>query len=180
MTRNVWVQTGIGIIAIVLIAVAVRHSAGTATENSAPKTYATLPTNILLYGLDNEVVHVADFKHKKIRIINSWATWCTFCIKELPHFIELQNQYPNDIAVIAINRQESADTQRSFFVQKNIHERALTFLSDPTDVFYTHILGGFSMPETILVTQDDQILFHKRGPMTAEEMRERVEALLAG
>ena len=29
----------------------------------------------------------------KIRVINFWATWCPPCLKEIPEFIALQEQY---------------------------------------------------------------------------------------
>ena len=46
----------------------------------------------------------------KILIINFWATWCPPCLKEIPEFIALQEQY-SDIGLqfigIAIDDQDS-------------------------------------------------------------------------
>ena len=33
----------------------------------------------------------------KIHVVNFWATWCGPCIKELPYFQELDDQYGNSI-----------------------------------------------------------------------------------
>jgi len=52
----------------------------------------------------------------------------------------------------------------------------LIFLLDPKDTFYKSI-GGFAMPETLFVNSDGTINFHKRGPMRAEEIRQRVSEL---
>lgn len=40
------------------------------------------------------------------------------------------------------------------------------------------MIGGFLMPETIFVDSGGHIVFHKRGPMTLEEMRETVKKYL--
>ena len=39
----------------------------------------------------------------KIVVLNLWATWCTPCVQELPHFDRLQREHPEDLAVLAIH-----------------------------------------------------------------------------
>ena len=46
------------------------------------------------------------------------------------------------------------------------------------DSFYKSI-GGFSMPETIFVSSNGDLLRHKRGPMKFEEMKEIINEILA-
>ena len=53
---------------------------------------------------DNPVT-LTDFPGK-IAVVNSWATWCPFCVNELPDFVTLQREFENDIVVIAVNRGE--------------------------------------------------------------------------
>ncbi len=141
-------------------------------------SFERLPTEIAYKNLDGALVRLADTSDKKIRIINTWATWCLFCIEELPHFIELQKTATDTVTVIAINRGESVEKQREYFAKAHINENDIVFLADTADTFYTNVLGGFSMPETIFVDEDNRILLHRRGPMTSEEMRERVESIL--
>ncbi|MCI0597831.1 TlpA family protein disulfide reductase [Candidatus Parcubacteria bacterium] len=104
-------------------------------------------------------------------VINSWAAWCPFCRQELADFAALQKEF-SDIVVIAIDRAEPLETAQGYTDTLGISED-LVLLLDPDDDFYKNI-GGFSMPETIFVTGDGTIAFHKRGFLSLDEMRTAV------
>ena len=112
----------------------------------------------------------------KMLVVNSWAVWCPFCVKELSDFAALQKAFPDEIAVIAIDRAESLEKVQGFTDGLGISEDMI-FLMDRKDDFYKAV-GGFSMPETVFIDKDGTVVFHKRGPMTFEEMKEQVEKLL--
>lgn len=123
---------------------------------------------------DGRTVKLAGYGGKPL-IVNSWAAWCPFCRKELPDFAALQTEFP-DIAVIAIDRAEPLSTAKRYSDELSVTGK-LTLLLDPSDSFYKAI-GGFTMPETIFVDRNGATVFHKRGPMTLEEMREAVKTHL--
>ena len=72
--------------------------------------------------------------------------------------------------------QASLEKAKSYTDELGISEDML-FLLDRSDSFYKSI-GGFSMPETIFVNGDGEIVVHKRGPMELDEMREHVNKIL--
>jgi len=125
---------------------------------------------------EGETVTLAD-SESKIKVINSWATWCPFCKDELPDFARLQAQYPEHIAVIAINRGESREKSAGYVSSLPEKSQKITYALDPQDSFYQRI-GGFTMPETLFVDEENVIRIHKRGPMEFEEMKEKTEKLL--
>jgi len=121
-------------------------------------------------------VGVTEYLGASAVVINSWATWCPFCVNELPDFVALQKEFPEDIKVIAVNRRESAGKGSNFLAELGI-EDALVYLYDPTDAWYRAI-GGFSMPETLFVNRQGEIVVHKRGFMALPEMREHIQKTL--
>ena len=131
--------------------------------------------NFSLEDYDGNMVVLSDFSGKII-VVNSWAVWCPFCKKELGDFARLQEEFKNDIVVIAIDRQESLKIAKEFTDSEGItHD--LILLLDPSDSFYRSI-GGFSMPETIFVDREGNIIIHKRGPMDFNEMKEKILSML--
>lgn len=128
-----------------------------------------------LSDYDGNVISSNDFEGK-VLILNVWAKWCPFCVKELADFAELQRAFPDDIIVIAINRAESRKTAQGYTDEAGLTEK-LVFLMDPNDSFYKSI-GGFSMPETIFVDTEGNITMHKRGPMELKEMKTIIQDIL--
>ena len=124
---------------------------------------------------EGTIVSLSDFRGKPI-VVNSWAAWCPFCIDELPDFARLQEEFGDAIVVIAIDRAESKEKQLTYLDDLGVSDK-LVFLLDPRDSFYRSI-GGFSMPETLFVNVQGEIVIHKRGPMELDEMREKVLQIL--
>lgn len=151
------------------------NSVSSDTENTtSDRQYDKVPP-FSLQDYDGNSVSNTDFEGKAL-VVNSWATWCPFCVDELPDFGKLQEEFPDDIVVIAIDRSESLSTAKEYTDNFGLTEKIL-FLLDSGDTFYQSI-GGFSMPETLFVDKDGNVRVHKRGPMRIEEMREKVNLII--
>jgi len=154
----------------------VLNSPSTEDQNlvSKQKDLSTVP-DFSFQDYEGNVVTNESFPGK-VLIINAWATWCPFCINELPDFVELQKEFADEIVVIAIDRAESLDKAKTYTDNKKITD-SIVFLLDSEDSFYQST-GGFSMPETIFVDTEGNIRIHKRGPMSLNEMRGKVNSML--
>ncbi len=144
---------------------------GRGTVDVGSRQEGTPVPNLAFADYEGRRVALADFRGKPA-VINTWASWCPFCVDEISDFAALQEEFGDKMAVILINRAESSETAKKFSDQIGVTGR-ITLLLDPSDSFYRAI-GGFSMPETILVDENGFIKDHKRGPMSLEEMRRRV------
>jgi thiol-disulfide isomerase/thioredoxin len=118
---------------------------------------------------------IESFKGKPV-VANVWASWCPYCVNELPGFGKIQKEFSDQIVILAINRGESAEQARAYLERLGMESDLLYYL-DPEDSFYTSI-GGFSMPETIFVDREGNVITHKRGPVSADEIRQKVQELL--
>jgi thiol-disulfide isomerase/thioredoxin len=130
---------------------------------------------IIFVNYDGKEISLEQFRGKPL-VINSWAVWCPFCRQELPDLAQLQEELKDSVTVIAIDRRESLSKAKGYTDDLGITGDML-FLLDQSDAFYRSI-GGFSMPETIFVESDGEVVVHKRGLMDLDEMREHAQKIL--
>jgi cytochrome c biogenesis protein CcmG/thiol:disulfide interchange protein DsbE len=79
---------------ILMVSILFSGMTGTIHAASAKPNAPKLPlaANFQLKDINGKTVSLSDYKGKVV-LVNFWATWCPPCRMEIPHFIELQNQY---------------------------------------------------------------------------------------
>lgn len=177
--KNLWVIGAVVLVVIVAggLWLGIKRSAEVQPGGvtASPAASGEQVPDLTLTNYEGNTVRLADFTGKP-RVINSWAAWCPFCVKELTDFATVQKEFGDRVVMVAIDRAETREVAREFTDQLGISQD-LVFLLDPNDSFYQAI-GGFSMPETLFVKADGTIHFHKRGPMTVDEIRQRTQELM--
>jgi len=163
-----------GVILIGILAWLVFSGSSDTQNGMVGMTSARVP-DFALSNYNGQTVSLNDFAGKPL-VINSWAAWCPFCVKELKDFGTVQRELGDKVVFIAVDRAESLETAKNFTDENGVTDE-LVFLLDPEDSFYQAI-GGFSMPETIFVDSAGTIVDHKRGPMEIGEIRERAQRIL--
>ncbi len=114
----------------------------------------------------------------KIRIINFWATWCPPCIKEIPEFIALQEQYATkgvQFIGIAIDDQESVE---KYLASTKINYPIL--IGEVNGIALAHQLGNVvdAVPFTLIVNQQGQIIHRQPGEFSREQIMAIIKPLL--
>lgn len=177
--KNLWVIGAVVLVVIVVGGLWLGTKKGAEVQSpgagESPAASTEQVPDLTLTNYEGNTVRLADFAQP--RVINSWAAWCPFCVKELADLATVQKEFGERVVIIAIDRAETRKVVREFTDQLGISQD-LVFLLDPNDSFYRAI-GGFSMPETLFVKADGTVNFHKRGPMTVEEIRQRIQELMS-
>ena len=109
-------------------------------------------------------------------VVNSWASWCPFCVKELADFADVASARAGEVDFLIVNRGESIAKGAAFLADLGLASTSMRIFYDEDQSLY-QALGGFSMPETVFIDADGTILFHKRGPMTKSELEQVLNSL---
>lgn len=97
-------------------------------------------------------------KQDKIVLLNFWATWCGPCVREMPAFEKLSEEYGEDVSILAVNCMESADTVAAFIEENGytfpiaIDEEGAVSMKYPTQgIPYTLLIDGDGVIQNIYV-----------------------------
>jgi thiol-disulfide isomerase/thioredoxin len=137
--------------------------------------------------LDGDRHRLSDFRGTPV-FINFWATWCVPCLAELPEIYALHEEYGDRLVVLEVNRGESVDRARDFFENKVARfdgKKGVSFDVDgidPTEVVYDRYqtLAIEVTPISVFVDARGIVSALYNGQLSGEQMREFIEAALAG
>lgn len=133
-------------------------------SDDAPQINAPAP-DFELKSLTGEKKHLADYQGKVV-VLNFWATWCGPCKDEMPFFQEIYERYGSEIAVLAVNNQETVDKVSPF-----VEELGLTYeilMDNDGSVATQYQVIGF--PTTYFIDPNGIIKFLHVGVLTEEQL----------
>jgi cytochrome c biogenesis protein CcmG/thiol:disulfide interchange protein DsbE len=143
----------------------------TAAKTSQPMAYA-----FNLETLEGKTVSLEGYRGK-IVLVDIWDTWCPPCKAEIPHFIELYDEYNDqgfEILGIAAGR-NGEQAVRDFIKEYDINY--------PNAMGNAEVFQGFggirSIPTTFLIDEDGTIYKKYVGYRPKEVFENDIKALLA-
>lgn len=114
-------------------------------------------------------------------VINFWATWCPYCVDEMPDLQELYAEYADRVSFAFV---DAADGKRERVEDAAawLEEQGLADLPAYYDTSFEAqtSLGIYSYPTTVIVAADGEILTISPGRIDKESMRGALEYVVAG
>jgi len=136
----------------------------TEPESGASPYMGSRAPDFTLKNLKGEEVSLSQFRGKKV-ILNFWASWCSPCKLELPHFQTVWDKYSSgdEIMILTVAGSQSEEEQiRSFITNGNY---TFTVCLDPgEEAFNKYELT--SIPRTYFIDKDGVIRRIQQGMFT--------------
>ncbi|MDE6504504.1 MAG: 4Fe-4S binding protein [Clostridia bacterium] len=147
---------------------------------------------------NKEEFKLSDYIGEKIVVINFWAVWCDPCVEEIPHFNKFQEDYADDVVVIAFHQagdQYTDSRVQSFIDTENAEGKSkeswtqysMKFAKDGEKLGYDlkneattlySAMGGKNVwPMTVIVNKQGKIADIRQGKMSYEELQKKVVPL---
>jgi len=132
------------------------------------------PPAVKLLGLDGKVHTLDEYKGKAV-VINFWATWCKYCVNEMP---ALQQQWEkwrdSGVVVLGINTGEDKLTVTNFTQQYGT-DFPILFDSDNEAV---REYGVVPMPTTFFVDKKGKIASIHEGELNLNTLNDQIKQLV--
>lgn len=114
----------------------------------------------------------------KILIINFWATWCPPCMKEMPAFEAMQQEFGNKGVQFIGIALDDPEPVKEFINKKKITYPILIGQDSGTKI--AHDLGNVinTVPFTVIFDKKGQLLKRQMGTLDREQLLEIIKPLL--
>lgn len=149
--------------------------AGSALDDldTSPQVGALAP-NFRLQTFDGEEMLLSDLRGRPV-FINFWATWCFFCISEMPAIQELATEYGDDAVMLGVNVAEPVEDAQTFATNFEItYPLVLDSDREVTEAYQVR-----SMPTSVFVDANGVIQAFGFGAMFPDQIREHLDPLVA-
>jgi thiol-disulfide isomerase/thioredoxin len=112
----------------------------------------------------------------KILIVNFWATWCGPCKAEIPDLVALQEKYKDDLVVLGISVDDTAEQIKPYAKEYKVNYPMLVG-NMREDV--QEALGPLvAVPVSVIIDRDGHISRRQTGMATKEQFETEIKALL--
>lgn len=140
------------------------------------KTMAELPLQVETNdGMATDLAAIADGKPL---VVNFWATWCSYCMDEMPEFQRIVAEYGDRVSFAFIDqtdgKRETVEGVRAFVDENGMQDLPIYY--DPVDDSMS-VFGVASIPVTIVFDSEGRIVEYRDGVIDAGQMRALLDTL---
>lgn len=125
--------------------------------------------------LDGKNVALSSFKGKVV-LLNFWATWCGPCKAEIPGFVELQDKYKDDLAIVGFSVDDTADKARAFATQYKINYPIL--LGEGREELQEAYGPIWGIPASFIISKDGKVCRKHLGIAPKAVFEKEIAALM--
>lgn len=140
------------------------------------KSMAELPMQVETNdGTATDLAAIADGKPL---VVNFWATWCSYCMDEMPEFQRIVAEYGDRVSFAFIDqtdgKRETVEGVRAFVDENGMQDLPIYY--DPVDDSMS-VFGVASIPVTIVFDSEGRIVEYRDGVIDAGQMRALLDTL---
>lgn len=151
------------------------------TEETGPEPLQTLAEGDLLIPVFNESA-LDYYLHKtddKTHIVNFWATWCAPCVKELPYFEQINEEYKDEgveVTLISLDFENQLESRLIPYVQENLKSNVVVVIPEDEAVMIEKVDKNWqsgAIPVTLIYDKNKRYFIN--GQTTYEELKKQIE-----
>lgn len=119
----------------------------------------TFPFGFESTAVDDETIISTEELKGKVVIVDLWGTWCPPCREEIPHFVKLQENYGDDLAIVGVNFENGeTEEEKKALVNEFIAANGVTYPCVlATDSLEQQVPNIEGFPTTIFMDKEGKV-----------------------
>ena len=170
---------------LVLILVFVIMSFSVFAAKSNKKEDVKMP-NIVLYDQYGKKHSIEEYKGKVV-VINFWATWCGYCVQEMPEFEKVYKEFGSnkkDVIILGVAGPKSKENSNNVDVEK---DKIISFLKKKNITYPTLMdevgksfdeYGVKYFPTTYVINKKGYLEGFVNGAISGEQLKNAINETL--
>ncbi len=146
-------------------------SSPTATlELETPRDLVGTPAAVGYLTFDGEPANTGSYVGRPL-VLNFFAEWCAPCVAEMPDFETVHQEVGDEVAFLGLSLLEPEENAQGLIARTGI---TYDVGRDADGSAYEHF-AGLAMPTTVFIDAAGTVREVHSGPLTADELRERID-----
>ena len=163
-----------------LITVSLSSCEDTAAQ-TPPEPNDTISNNSISIPVydESQISYFLNKKDGKVHIVNFWATWCAPCVKELPYFEQVNEEYSNDdveITLVSLDFEHQLESKLLPYVERNLKNDVIVVIPNDEQKFIETVSKNWqtgAIPATLIY--NDNKSYFIEGETTYDELTEHIQ-----
>lgn len=132
-----------------------------------------------VYTYEGEQIRLSQIANSRPLVINFWATWCPYCVKEMPDYLQIYKEYGDRVSFAFIDdvggRGETVEGAHDWLSSNGFAELPAYY---DNDLDASSVFGVRSLPTTVVVAADGKIVSATAGSIDPDRMRSLLDGLV--
>lgn len=176
---NSWMKSSI--LVLMILFSSCKNQSEPKTELNTENEIQVNENSIPVYDFD-EFQHILQYEDENTYIVNFWATWCKPCIKELPYFEEIRENYKEknvNVILVSLDFSENLESHVLPFIEKHSLKSKIVLLDDVDSNRWIPLVSedwSGAIPATIIYNKNKRNFYERT--FTYDELVTELNKLL--
>ena len=105
-------------------------------------------TSFSTYDMEAQPVDESIFSGYDLTMVNIWATWCGYCVQEMPELAKLKDMLPENVNLITICDDATTETELAYTILQQTGATNFQTLMGTQEIYDQFLYQVYAFPTT--------------------------------